>query len=494
MTEEKRYDIFISYRREDGAQYAHILQIELEKLGYRVFLDYSEAIEGIFSDNLKNAIMKSSVFILLLSSHYLDNCLKSDDCIRKEIEFAIEQRKFFLPLNPNMEFSKIPSEIPSAIKDIIMNNQHFEIDFNHNLNASIDIMVKNHITSHVKPRLSIIKRLINYFCASSRAYTLPPNTNFKTEGMGNDDDVKPIFISYKRNDKQVVFRLKDEIEKKASAKCWIDTDGIESDAQFVNVIMNAIDNASVFLFMYSREHSAIVDYETDWTVREINYAQSSKKRIVFINIDGSPLTHYFLFMFPQKQQVDALSEDAIKRLCNDILSWLPSQGILNTITNKHAQCSMGKKAILTLSNNGNENNKSKEKYDFCLCYSKRDLSDITEICDLLRKAGCKCWSVDDAYKEARRSTQVWIGEGIKQSRYFLFFHSEHTNKSHIATAELNYAFDYGAKIISIKLDQSAYPSTLKNMLIGCQTIELADVKNLEGLASKIIRITMENGD
>ena len=31
------YDIFISYRRDGGAQYARILQLELEKRGYRVF-------------------------------------------------------------------------------------------------------------------------------------------------------------------------------------------------------------------------------------------------------------------------------------------------------------------------------------------------------------------------------------------------------------------------------------------------------------------------
>jgi len=131
-----------------------------------------------------------------------------------------------------------------------------------------------------------------------------------------------IFISYKRNDKEKVFAIKDHIEKKVEVKCWIDLNGIESDAQFVNVIMNAIDKSTVFLFMYSHTHSIIVDYETDWTVREINYAQSLKKRIVFINIDGSPLTKYFIFMFPQKQQVDATSENAKNKLCKDLKKWL----------------------------------------------------------------------------------------------------------------------------------------------------------------------------
>ena len=38
-----------------------------------------------------------------------------------------------------------------------------------------------------------------------------------------------IFISYKRVDKEKVFRIKDQIEATISEKCWIDLDGIESD-------------------------------------------------------------------------------------------------------------------------------------------------------------------------------------------------------------------------------------------------------------------------
>ena len=46
-----------------------------------------------------------------------------------------------------------------------------------------------------------------------------------------------IFISYKRVDKDKVFRIKDQIESTIGEKCWIDIDGIESDAQFANVII-----------------------------------------------------------------------------------------------------------------------------------------------------------------------------------------------------------------------------------------------------------------
>ena len=88
-----------------------------------------------------------------------------------------------------------------------------------------------------------------------------------------------IFISYKRDDKEKVFSIKDYIEKNVGINCWIDFDGIDSDAQFANIIIKAIKDAQVFLFMYSHSHTEIKDYDNDWTVREINFAQKKKKRM-----------------------------------------------------------------------------------------------------------------------------------------------------------------------------------------------------------------------
>ena len=131
-----------------------------------------------------------------------------------------------------------------------------------------------------------------------------------------------IFISYKRVDKDIVLPIKDEIEQKTGNRCWIDLDGIESDAQFANVIIRAINNAQVFLFMYSHAHTEIEDYDTDWTVREINFAQKRRKRIVFVNIDGSPLTDWFELMFGTKQQIDTSSDFLMNRLFVDLKKWL----------------------------------------------------------------------------------------------------------------------------------------------------------------------------
>ena len=132
----------------------------------------------------------------------------------------------------------------------------------------------------------------------------------------------PIFISYKRVDKDRVFRLKAQIDKSVGVESWIDLDGIESDAQFANVIIRAINQCEVFLFMYSSRHSEIEDYNNDWTIKEINFASAKKKRIVFVNIDGTPLSDWFLLMFGTKQHVDGTSEEAVRRLCRDLSKWL----------------------------------------------------------------------------------------------------------------------------------------------------------------------------
>ncbi len=131
-----------------------------------------------------------------------------------------------------------------------------------------------------------------------------------------------VFISYKRTDKEIVFPLKDKIEAAIGEPCWIDLNGIESDAQFAEVIIHAIDAADIFLFMYSKQHANIKNYTTDWTVRELNYALNKKKRIVFVNVDRTPMIDWLEFMFPQQQQVDATNPEALEKLLSDICKWL----------------------------------------------------------------------------------------------------------------------------------------------------------------------------
>ena len=131
-----------------------------------------------------------------------------------------------------------------------------------------------------------------------------------------------IFISYKRVDKERVFAIKDGIEQATGEKCWIDLEGIESNAQFVAKIVGAIDECEIFLFMRSKEHNNITNLDTDWTIREVNYALEEHKNIVIVNLDNTPMPKWFKFMFPNKQEIDATDPDKLARLNKDLCEWL----------------------------------------------------------------------------------------------------------------------------------------------------------------------------
>ncbi len=147
---KNKYDIFISYRRDGGAQYARILQLELEKRGYQVFLDYEELTDGIFGDNIKEAIREAPIFMMVLSAHYLDRCKNEGDWVREEIMLAISQQKHFVPINPDNSFDGTPADIPQDIKQVVNSHQHSDVNFGQLLGASIDRLVKNRVSTHVK--------------------------------------------------------------------------------------------------------------------------------------------------------------------------------------------------------------------------------------------------------------------------------------------------------------------------------------------------------
>lgn len=186
-----------------------------------------------------------------------------------------------------------------------------------------------------------------------------------------------IFISYKRKDKETVLPLKEKIENALKEKCWIDLSGIESDAQFVEVIISAINDCDIFLFMHSRTHNEITDFNKDWTIRELQYAEKKNKKIVFLNIDRSELGDWFSFMFGQKQQVDVLSEEALNRLLSDLKGWLR---VGNETHNKE----------VSQEKNIFEENKTKD-------------SDTDEIEELLK----------DVYYENRKEFRELISEALK---------------------------------------------------------------------------------
>ena len=148
-----RYDIFISYRRVGGAQYARILQLMLTQRGYKVFLDYDELTDGKFGDHIQEAIKDAQIFILVLSKEALVRCKNEGDWVRREIQLAIQEGKHIVPINPDNSFDGVPDDIPNEIKEEVGSHQHSDINFGQTLGVTVDFMVENRIVPQIGERL-----------------------------------------------------------------------------------------------------------------------------------------------------------------------------------------------------------------------------------------------------------------------------------------------------------------------------------------------------
>lgn len=148
------YDIFISYRRDGGAQYARILQLMLQQRGYRVFLDYDELKEGIFGKRIKDAIKEAPIFMLILSKGSMERCVDEKDWVREEILFATQENKNFVPVNPDKTFDGIQSNVPEEIRNVALDTQRSEIDFGQTLGVTVEQMIRDRLVPCLGKRMA----------------------------------------------------------------------------------------------------------------------------------------------------------------------------------------------------------------------------------------------------------------------------------------------------------------------------------------------------
>ena len=162
---DNKYDIFISYRRVGGAQYARILQLMLIQRGYKVFLDYDELTDGIFSDKIRAAIKEAPVFMLVLSGGSMARCANDGDWVREEITLALRQGKHIVPVNPDNGFDGFPDQMPEELKEAIGSHQHSEVSFGQALGVTIDLIIKNRLVPTLGERTSLEKKDVDFASA-----------------------------------------------------------------------------------------------------------------------------------------------------------------------------------------------------------------------------------------------------------------------------------------------------------------------------------------
>lgn len=90
-----------------------------------------------------------------------------------------------------------------------------------------------------------------------------------------------VFISYSRKDSAIVEKFADELIN-AGYIVWRDIDGVESGDEFKRKIAAAIRESRVFLYFSSASSN-----ESEWTVKEVNYAIKKKIHIIPIKLDDT---------------------------------------------------------------------------------------------------------------------------------------------------------------------------------------------------------------
>ena len=222
-----------------------------------------------------------------------------------------------------------------------------------------------------------------------------------------------IFISYKRKNKSQVFQIVENIEKELGVKCWVDINGIESSAQFASVICKAIDEADVVLFMHSSIHLDI-NFETDWTIKELNYAQAKEKRIVLVKLDSSPLDNIFLMEYGTKNNIDSRDSEQLQKLISDLRNWLALPNAVNINS---------KKENVKVKNGSTDGsvvivNESKHKAEFKEIAQSQTTSEELKLCytyiDLVKHKKANVL-------EVRKQIEVLARRGKTEAEYALGF-------------------------------------------------------------------------
>ena len=119
---DARRDIFISYRREGGDDFAHILDEYLLQHSYSVFWDIDDLRSGKFNEKLIFFIDNCIDFILILPKGALDRCDSPTDWLRMEIEAAIKSGRNIIPIMLKGFQWPDPSTLPESLQNLHVYN------------------------------------------------------------------------------------------------------------------------------------------------------------------------------------------------------------------------------------------------------------------------------------------------------------------------------------------------------------------------------------
>ena len=154
-------DIFISYRRLDGRDYARSVMQGLKINGYpNIFFDYNSLRDGVFNTQIIDAIYSCNDFILVISPLALKNCSREGDWVTKEIRLALKYQKKIIPVVIEDTFQGWPEDFPEDLSPI--KNIHFhQLKVDEYFEYSIEMLTKR-LTTAASTEQTSFKGLDNF--------------------------------------------------------------------------------------------------------------------------------------------------------------------------------------------------------------------------------------------------------------------------------------------------------------------------------------------
>ena len=142
----KSYDVFISYRREGGLDFARSIAYYLRIEGLQCFFDQRELKTGQFNQQIYTAIDNSRYFLAVITPGSLERCAEENDWVRSEIEHAIEQGLTIIPVAIRGEKLSFPDNLPASMCRLKMAQASF-IDRETDFEDTIVKMLRDQMTN-----------------------------------------------------------------------------------------------------------------------------------------------------------------------------------------------------------------------------------------------------------------------------------------------------------------------------------------------------------
>jgi hypothetical protein len=277
--------VFLSYRREDAAPYARLLQSELRERfpDTVVFMDLDSIEPGrSFAEVIREAVDSCAVMVALIGRQWatltdeeghrrLDD---PDDIVRFEVQTALERGVRVIPVLIDGASPLRHEQLPAELRKLARLNA-LELSYGQ-YQSDADRLI-----NLIEPRL-----------------TGTSETDIVDQPRDvSGSSLQGVFLSYWRQDAGPYARLlRSELrERFPDMRVFMDLDSIEAGLDFAEVIREAVDSCAVMVALIGRQWATLTDEEghrrlddpDDFVRFEVQTALERGVRVIPVLIDGA---------------------------------------------------------------------------------------------------------------------------------------------------------------------------------------------------------------